>query len=111
MKLFQAYPNYTNKVQLPKSKLESLDSSMPIDIPMPSSDIDVPSTSTSSVSIEDINKHNTNYKTELNSDNCMMNSSMRNDINDTDIDVSATTVMNNIKSYITLDVNTNVQGV
>lgn len=76
---------------------------------MPSSDIDVPSTSTSSVSIEDLNKHNTNYKPVLNSDNCMMNSSMRNGIYDTD--VYTTTVMNNIKSYITPVVNTYVRGV
>lgn len=82
---------------------------MPTDSPMPSPDINAPSPSTSSVSIEDLNIHNINYDTVLNSDKYMMNSSIENSINDTDIYVP-TTVINNIKSYITPDTYTTVQG-
>lgn len=83
---------------------------MPTDSPMPSPDINAPSPSTSSVSIEDLNIHNINYDTVLNSDKYMMNSSMENSINDTDIYVP-TTVINNIKSYITPETYTTVQGI
>lgn len=83
---------------------------MPTDSPMPSPDINAPSPSTSSVSIEDLNIHNINYDTVLNSDKYnMINSSIENSINDTDIYVP-TTVINNIKSYITPDTCTTVQG-
>jgi len=82
---------------------------MPTDSPMPSPDINAPSPSTSSVSIEDLNLQNINYDTVLNSDKYMMNSAMENSINDTDIYVP-TTVINNIKSYITPDTYTSVQG-
>jgi len=92
-----------------KSKVESYVGSMPTDSPMPSPDINAPSPSTSSVSIEDLNIHNINYNTVLNSDKYMMNSSMENSINDTDIYVP-TTVINNTKSYITPDTYTRVQG-
>lgn len=104
----QAYFNYTKRVKLLKSKLESLVGSMPTDSPMPSPDINAPSPSTSSVSIEDLNIHNINYDTVLNSDKYMMNSSIENSINDTDIYVP-TTVINNIKSYITPETYTTVQ--
>lgn len=80
---------------------------MPTDSPMPSPDINAPSPSSSSVSIEDINVHNINYDT-VNSDKYMMNSSVENSINDADIYVP--TVVNNIKSYVTPDKYTNVQG-
>lgn len=82
---------------------------MPSDSPMPSPDINAPSPSTSSVSIEDLNMHNINYDTVLNSDKYTMNSSMENSINDTDIYVP-TTVINNIKSYIAPETYTTVQG-
>jgi len=82
---------------------------MPTDSPMPSPDINAPSPSTSSVSIEDLNMHNINYDTVLNTDKYTMNSSMENSINDTDIYVP-TTVINNIKSYIAPETCTTVQG-
>lgn len=103
----QAYFNYTKRVKLLKSKLESIVGSMPTDSPMPSPDINAPSPSSSSVSIEDINVHNINYDTVLNSDKYMINSSVENSINDADIYVP--TVVNNIKSYVAPDKYTNVQ--
>ncbi|XP_050520069.1 uncharacterized protein LOC126893693 isoform X2 [Daktulosphaira vitifoliae] len=51
----QAYFNYSKRVKLLQSKLETLLNSMPTDSPMPSPDINAPSPSTSSVSIEDFN--------------------------------------------------------
>lgn len=81
---------------------------MPTDSPMPSPDINAPSPSSSSVSIEDLNVHNINYDTALNSDKYMMNSSVENSINDADIYVP--TVVNNIKSYVAPDKYTSVQG-
>jgi hypothetical protein len=89
--------------------LESLVGSMPTDSPMPSPDINAPSPSSSSVSIEDLTVHNINYDTVLNSDKYMINSSMENSINDSDIYVP-TTVINNIKSYVAPDTYTTVQG-
>ncbi|XP_026821927.1 regulation of nuclear pre-mRNA domain-containing protein 2 isoform X3 [Rhopalosiphum maidis] len=106
----QAYFNYTKRVKLLKSKLESLVGSMPTDSPMPSPDINAPSPSSSSVSIEDLTVHNINYDTVLNSDKYMINSSMENSINDSDIYVP-TTVINNIKSYIAPDTYTTVQAI
>eukprot|EP00102_Acyrthosiphon_pisum_P021668 XP_016658878.1 PREDICTED: uncharacterized protein LOC107883417 isoform X2 [Acyrthosiphon pisum] len=92
----QVYFNYTKSVELLKSKLQSLVSSMPTDSSMHSTDINATSPVTSSVPIEDLNIHNINYDTVLNSDKYnMMNSSMDNSINDTDIYVP-TTVINNV---------------
>uniref|UniRef100_A0A2H8TWT7 Regulation of nuclear pre-mRNA domain-containing protein 2 n=2 Tax=Melanaphis sacchari TaxID=742174 RepID=A0A2H8TWT7_9HEMI len=104
----QAYFNYTKRVKLLKSKLESLVGSMPTDSPMPSPDINAPSPSTSSVSIEDLNVQNVNYDTVLNSDKYVTNSSMENSVNDADIYVPSM-VINNVKSYITPDTYTTVQ--
>lgn len=69
-------------------------------ISMPSPNIDKLLPSTSSSSSEDSDIHYINCDTVLNSNKNKMNISMRNSFNDTDIDVS-TTVINNIKSYIT----------
>lgn len=81
---------------------------MPTDSPMPSPDINAPSPSSSSVSIEDLNVHNTNYDSALNSDKYMMNFSLENSISDADVYVP--TVVNNIKSYVAPETYTNVQG-
>lgn len=65
--------------------------------------INAPPPLTSSMSIEDLNIHNINYDTVLNSDNI-------DSINDTDIDVP-TTVINNTKSYITPENSIPDQGI
>jgi len=107
--IFQAYFNYTKRVKLLQSKLETMVSSMPTDSPMPSPDINAPSPSTSSVSIEDLNVQNINFDNMSNVNKYMINSSMENSINDTDIYVP-TTVVCNTKSFITPETYNTVQG-
>lgn len=84
-------------------------SSMPTDSPMPSPDINAPSPSTSSVSIEDLNVQNINFDSTSNANKYMINSSMENIINDTDIYVP-TTVVCNTKSFIEPETYNTVQG-
>lgn len=91
------------------SKLESMVGSLPTDSPMPSPDINAPSPSTSSVSVEDLNVKNTNFNNIPNIGKYMLNSSMENSINDTDIYVP-TTVVSNTKSFITPEIYNTVQG-
>ncbi|XP_025412490.1 uncharacterized protein LOC112684960 isoform X2 [Sipha flava] len=93
----QAYFNYTKRVKLLKSKLESMVGSMPTDSPMPSPDVNAPSPSTSSVSAEDI--QNISFENLSNPSNYMINSSMENMTNDSDVYIP-TTVVTKIKPYI-----------
>lgn len=89
------------------SKLESMVVSMPSDSPLPSPDINAPSPSTSSVSVEEI--QNTNLENVSITSNCMINSSMENTNNDSNVYVP-TTVVTNIKPYITTESYNIVQG-
>lgn len=78
---------------------------------MPSPDINAPSPSTSSVSVEDLNvQHIENL---LNTDKYTMNSSMENITNEIDVYVP-TTIVNNAKSFITPEsfstIDNSVQG-
>jgi len=83
--------------------------SMPTDSPMPSPDINAPSPSTSSVSIEDLNVQNINFDNFSNANKYVINSSMETSINNTDIYVP-TTVVSNTKSIITPETYNAVQG-
>jgi len=78
--------------------------SKPTDSTRPLPDINAPHRSTSSMSIEDVNLHNINYGTVLNSNKCMMNFSIKNSIN------VPTTGINNFRTYITPDMYTTVRG-
>jgi len=85
--------------------------SMPTDSPMPSPDINAPSPSTSSVSIEDVNVKNINFDSvSLNTRKVEQNSSIESCNNDVDVYVP-TTVVNNTKSFITPESYTTVQGI
>jgi len=90
-------------VKLLQKKLKSLIGFMPRDCRLPSHDINQSFFSTSSMSVEDLNIHNINYNSVLNSDN--MDS-----INDTDID-EPTTIINNIESYVTPEKTITDQGI
>lgn len=80
---------------------------MPTDSPMPSPDINAPSPSTSSVSVEDLSVQNTSF--DISNTDKYSISSMENSNNNTDVYVP-TTVVSNIKSYITPDSFNTVQG-
>lgn len=98
-------------MKLLQSKLDSLLGTMPTDSPMPSPDINAPSPSTSSVSIEDLNISNVvNYENISSTDKYTVNTSIENCNNDTDIYVP-TTVTTNIKSsYVMPESFSTVQG-
>lgn len=84
---------------------------MPTNSPMPSPDINAPSPSTSSVSIEDLSIHNLSYEHKhiLNSDK--LNFSMENsDIVNNDNDVYVPTTIAKIKSYMTPETINTFQG-
>lgn len=104
--IYQAYFNYTKRVKLLKTKLETVVGSMPTDSPIPSPDINAPSPSTSSVSIEDINVQNLNYDSIPKTDNY---TSSENGNNTTEIYIP-TTVVSNIKSFVTTESYNTVQG-
>lgn len=100
-------------MKLLKSKLESLTSSMPTDSPMPSPDINAPSPTTSSISIEDLNIPNLNYEHNIvnSGEYNIMNSSLENSNNVNNItDVYVPTTVSNIKTYITTESFNTVQG-
>lgn len=82
---------------------------MPTDSPLPSPDINAPSPSTSSVSIEDLNLSNINFESITNTGNYAMISAMENTNHDSDMYVP-TVVATNIKSYVTSDSYGTVQG-
>lgn len=90
-------------MKLLRKKLKSFIGSMPTDCRLLSPDTNESFSSTSSMSIEDLNIHNINYDTVLNSDNI-------DSINDTDID-APTTIINNTKSYITPENSIPDQGI
>lgn len=84
---------------------------MPTDSPMPSPDINAPSPSTSSVSIEDVNIKNINFDSvSSNTGKFEQNSSVETCNNDVDVYVP-TTVVNNTKSFITPESYTAIQGI
>lgn len=87
--------------------METILGTMPTDSPMPSPDINAPSPSTSSVSVEDI--QNISFENISNTCNFMINSSMENTNNDSDVYVP-TTVVTNIKPYIVPESYNTVQG-
>lgn len=83
---------------------------MPTDSPMPSPDINAPSPSSSSVSVEDLSAQNISFDSISNAaDKFLINSSMENSHNNSDVYVP-TTVVTNIKSYVTPDSFSTVQG-
>lgn len=82
---------------------------MPTDSPMPSPDINAPSPSTSSVSVEDLSVQNISFDNMSNTDKYLINSSMENSNNISDVYVP-TTVVTNIKSYVTPNSFNTVQG-
>lgn len=82
---------------------------MPTDSPMPSPDINAPSPSTSSVSIDESSVQMISFENISNTDKYVINSSLENSNNNTDIYVP-TTVVTNIKSFITPESYNTVQG-
>lgn len=85
-------------------------SSMPIDSPIPSPDINAPSPSNSSESIEDLHLDNVIVENLPDANRYMINSSIENSINDTDVYVPTTVVSNN-QLYITPESYNTVQGI
>lgn len=85
-------------------------SSMPIDSPMPSPDINAPSPSNSSGSIEDLHLDNVIVENLSDANKYMINSSIENSISDTDVYVPTTVVSNN-QLYITPESYNTVQGI
>lgn len=96
-----------------KAKLETLLGSMPTNSPMPSPDINAPSPSTSSVSIEDINVQNIsfdqNFDNLSNVSNYVTNSSLKNSNNEVDVYVPTTVVSN--KPHVAPESFNAVQGI
>lgn len=86
---------------------------MPTNSPMPSPDINAPSPSTSSVSIEDINVQNISFDQNSdnlsNANNYVTNSSIKNSDNEVDVYVPTTVVSN--KPYIAPQSYNTVQGI
>lgn len=82
---------------------------LPTDSPMPSPDINAPSPSTSSVSIEDVHSQNLSYDSMPNTGKYMIKSS-ENCNNTTDIYVPTTVVTNISKSFVTTEPYNTVQG-
>lgn len=76
---------------------------------MPSPDINAPSPSTSSVSVEDLSLPNISFDNVSKTDKYSINSSMENSNNISDVYVP-TTVVTNIKSYATPNSFNTVQG-
>lgn len=82
--------------------------SMPTDSPMPSPDINAPSPSTSSVSVEDVNVRNINFESVSNAGNFVLNASAEGSCNN-DVYVP-TAVVNNTKTFVTPESYNTVQG-
>ncbi|XP_050442721.1 uncharacterized protein LOC126846907 isoform X2 [Adelges cooleyi] len=106
----QAYFNYSKRVRQLLSKLETLINSLPTDSPMPSPDINAPSPSSSSVSIEDINMPNFNIENISNASDFLINNSSSIENNDNEIYVP-TINSDSIKSYVPSETYNNVQDV
>lgn len=85
-------------------------SSMPIDSPMPSPDINAPSPSNSSESIENLHLENVIVENLSNASKYMINPSVQNSISDTDIYIP-TTVVSNTQLYVTPESYNTVQGI